>query len=186
MIAVLDACVIYPPALRDVFMWLAAVAVYEPRWTEEIHAEWIRNVLKDRPDVTPEQLERTRRLMDQVSPKCLVSGYEARIPNLELPDIDDRHVLAAAIEANATVIVTFNLSDFPRSALEPYGVRALAPDAFLESLYRHNSPRFLRGIQRHRASLKNPPKAAEEYLESLASQKLNRTARCLEAHKEEI
>ncbi|HLK60606.1 MAG TPA: PIN domain-containing protein [Chthonomonadaceae bacterium] len=186
MIAVLDACVIYPPALRDVLMWLAVVVAYEPRWTEEIHAEWMRNVLEDRPDVTPEQLERTRRLMDQVSPKCLVSGYETRIPSLQLPDVNDRHVLAAAIEAGATVIVTFNLSDFPRAALEPYGIRALAPDPFLEMLYKQNSPRFLQGLQRHRTSLKNPSKTTDEYIDALISQGLKRTGHLLQAHKAEI
>jgi len=39
VIAVLDSCVLYPPALRDLLMWLASVVAYEPRWTEEIHAE---------------------------------------------------------------------------------------------------------------------------------------------------
>lgn len=132
MIAVLDACVIYPPTLRDVLMWLAVTATYEPRWTEEIHAEWIRNVLKDRPDVAPKDLERTRQLMDRVHPKCLVTGYESRIPELNLPDLNDRHVLAAAIETGATVIITFNLSDFPRALLRPYGIKAMPPDAFME------------------------------------------------------
>jgi hypothetical protein len=63
-------------------MWLAVVKAYEPRWTEEIHAEWIRNVLADRPDVTPAQLERTRWWMDQIDPTCLVSGHEVHIPTL--------------------------------------------------------------------------------------------------------
>lgn len=71
-----------------------------------------------------------------MNPKCLVSGYEARIPDLQLPDPNDRHVLAAAIEAGATVIVTFNLSDFPRFSLQPYGIRAVPPDTFLETLFR--------------------------------------------------
>ena len=57
MIALLDANVLYPPALRDLLMWLAVVLAYEPRWTEEIHSEWMRNVLKDRQEVTPAQLE---------------------------------------------------------------------------------------------------------------------------------
>jgi len=57
MIALLDACVLYPPALRDLFMWLATSRAYQPRRTEEIHAEWIRNVLEDRHEVTREQLE---------------------------------------------------------------------------------------------------------------------------------
>lgn len=186
MIAVLDACVLYPPALRDLLMWLAVVVAYEPRWTEEIHAEWMRNVLKDRPDVTPAQLERTRKLMDQIDPNCLVSGYERHLSALTLPDEDDRHVLAAAIEAGASVIVTFNLSDFPRQALTPYGVRALAPDAFLESLFTQNQARFLRGIRQHRASLKNPPKSVKEYLTGLKFQGLTQVVKRLEAHPDEI
>ena len=186
MIAVLDACVIYPPALRDALMWLAVVKAYEPRWTEDIHAEWMRNVLADRPDVTPEQLGRTRRLMDQTSSNSLVSGYERHIPSLILPDANDRHVLAAAIEANASVIVTFNRNDFPARVLSPYGIRALAPDAFLESLFATNQPRFLRGIRQHRASLKNPPKTVEEYLSALRAQGLTRTALRLEAHQNDL
>jgi predicted nucleic acid-binding protein len=37
---------------------------------------------------------------------CLVTGYEPLIGAVELPDPDDRHVLAAAIRARAQVIVT--------------------------------------------------------------------------------
>ena len=186
MIAVLDACVIYPPALRDVLMWLAAVIAYEPRWTEQIHHEWMRNVLMDRPDVTLAQLERTRRLMDQVNPKCLVTGYEARIPGLQLPDANDRHVLAAAIETGADVIVTFNLSDFPLDALDPFSVRALPPDAFMGAMFRENKPRFLRGLRQHRASLVNPAKSAELYVESLLSHGCHRTALLVRSHLADI
>ncbi len=186
MIAVLDANVLYPPALRDLFMWLAVTKTSEPRWSEEIHAEWIRNVLEDRPDVTVTQLERTRRLMDQIHPKSLVTGYEARTPALSLPDLNDRHVLAAAIEACATVIVTFNLSDFPRAALAAYGIRSVAPDAFLETLLDRQHARFLQGIRKHRLSLKSPPKTVEEYLTTLLNQSLHKTAGRLEAYRDKI
>ena len=186
MIVLLDANVLYPAALRDLLMWLAVVAAYEPRWTEEIHAEWMRNVLKDRSEVTVAQLERTRRLMDQVNPRCLVSGYHAHIPALILPDQDDRHVLAAAIEAGATVIVTFNLRHFPRKTLAPLGIRALAPDVFLEALLAQNQARFLRGLRQHRASLHNPPKTVEEYLASLTAQGLSRIAVHLEKHRDKL
>lgn len=186
MIALLDANVLYAPGLRDLLMWLAVVLAYEPRWTEEIHAEWMRNVLKNRPDVTPVQLARTRRLMDQVNPKCLVSGYQERIPALTLPDPDDRHVLAAALEAGAGVIVTFNLRHFPRKTLEPLGMRALTPEAFLETLFVHNPPRFLRGLRQHRASLHNPPRTVDEYLSALAAQGITRIAARLEAHRDAL
>lgn len=79
IVAVLDACVLYPPSLRDLLMRVAVVGAYEPRWTEEIHDEWIRNVLADNPQTTSAQLERTRRLMNQAITNGLVSGYEPRI-----------------------------------------------------------------------------------------------------------
>jgi hypothetical protein len=46
-------------------------------------------------------------------------------------DAKDRHVLAAAVRANAEVVVTFNVGDFPESALKPYEIVALHPDEFL-------------------------------------------------------
>ncbi len=121
--------------------------------------------------------------MDKVNSSCLVIGYEEYIPDLQLPDENDRHVLAAAILAGATVIVTFNLSDFPRSALKPFSIRAFPPDAFLEALLRENPVRFLRGIKLHRSSMNNPPMSQDQYLQSLASQKLNKTAERLSIHK---
>ena len=180
IIALLDACVLYPPALRDLFMWLAVDMLYQPRWTEEIHDEWMRNVLADRPELSRSQLERTRRLMDKIDENCLVYGYEALIPTLSLPDTNDRHVLAAAIEAKAAQIVTFNLSDFPITKLRPYGVRAVHPDMFLCALFDDNAAAFLRTLQTHRASLKRPPKTAEEYLETFRINKLTKLAQRVE------
>jgi len=127
---VLDASVLYPPSLRDLLMWLAAARLFVPRLTDEIHTEWIRNVLADHVNVTPAQLERTRHLMNQVAPMCLVTGYEERIQTLRLPDAKDRHVLAAAIESHVDVIVTFKLSDFPMTILQAYGIQPAHPDLF--------------------------------------------------------
>ena len=148
IVSVLDSCVLYPPSLRDLFMWLAAAIVYQPRWTQDIHAEWMRNVLQDNPDVTAVQLERTRRLMDRVSDESLVTGYEKHIPTLTLPDPDDRHVLAAAIETKASVIVTFNLSDFTAAVLRRYGIRAMHPDKYLTALFDDAPELFLMGVKK--------------------------------------
>jgi len=111
--AVYDACVLYPAPLRDFLMWLALSGRFRARWSLEIHNEWKRNLLKNRPDLTTEQLDRTSDLMDQAIPDACVYGYERLIEGLTLPDVDDRHVLAAAIRCNASVIVTFNQKDFP-------------------------------------------------------------------------
>lgn len=186
IVAVLDACVLYPAALRNLLLWLAAAIVYQPRWTEAIHAEWIRNVLKNNPDITAAQLERTRRLMDRVSDDCLVTGYEKHIAALTLPDPEDRHVLAAAIEAKAAIIVTFNLSDFPAAVLKQYGVRAMHPDKYLTALLKEAPELFLTGVKDHRASLKRPPKSVEEYLEALKTNGLLQLVERLERHREAI
>nr|WP_244508076.1 PIN domain-containing protein [Mesorhizobium sp. ORS 3428] len=75
----------------------AGGGLYRAKWTEEIHDEWIRNLLRDRPDLKPEQVYRTRDLMNRAVPDCLVDGYQELLPSLALPDENDRHVLAAAI-----------------------------------------------------------------------------------------
>src|SRR4051794_5934239 len=101
-------------------MHLALLDLFKARWTAAIHDEWVRNVLADRPDLTPAQLNRTRALMDANVRGALVEGHEPLIETLALPDPDDRHVLAAAVHAGADGIVTFNLADFPDDALRPH------------------------------------------------------------------
>ena len=71
--------------------------------------------------------------MHRAVPDALVRDYAHLIPNLSLPDPNDRHVLAAAITASANVIVTFNLKDFPATALSPHGLVARHPDLFLKA-----------------------------------------------------
>jgi len=183
--ALLDACTLYPAPLRDFFMRLA-VNLYQPKWTEKIHEEWIRNVLEDRPDLTPAQLTRTRDLMNRHAGACLVSGYEALIPTLTLPDPDDRHVLAAAIKGEASVIVTFNLKDFPARVLGIHHIRAVHPDDFAVSLYQTDPDVFIQLVKRHRQALVNPRKEVKEYLATLFQCGLKKTVSLLETHQAEI
>ncbi|MCL2716193.1 MAG: PIN domain-containing protein [Alphaproteobacteria bacterium] len=105
---VLDANVLYGQRIRSLLMELAVSDMFRPRWTQEIHREWMVAV-SERTGIKVERLERTRRAMDAAAPDALVTGYEHFIPLLSLPDPDDRHVLAAAIRAKASAIVTFNV-----------------------------------------------------------------------------
>jgi hypothetical protein len=94
-----DANVLYPAELRNFLMHLALMGMFRAKWSADVHEEWMRNLLKNRSDLTREKLERTRQLMDKAAPDALVTGYQHLIPGLLLPDEDDRHVLAAAIRA---------------------------------------------------------------------------------------
>jgi hypothetical protein len=174
--ALYDACVLYPAPLRDLLMWLALTDLFRARWTNAIHEEWIRNVLKDRPDLTRSQLERTRDLMNANVRDCLVTGYEDLIDAVTLPDPDDRHVLAAAIRGRADVIVTFDLDDFPADAIQPYGIDAQHPDDFVTHLLDLAPITVYRAVKRQREALKNPSKTPEELLETLERQRLVQTA----------
>lgn len=167
-----DACVLYPAPLRDLLMHVAVTDLYRAKWTEAIHDEWIRNVLKDRPDLKPEQLFRTRDLMNAHVRDCLVTGYETLIDAITLPDPNDRHVLAAAISAGADLIVTFNLRDFPEENLKPIGIEAQHPDDFLMFQLDLAPNIVCAAAKRHRASLRNPAKDVEEYLATLEAQGL--------------
>lgn len=131
-VVLLDANVLYPAPLRDFLLTLAKDGLYAAKWTDEIHDEWTRNLAKKRPEIA-EKLPRTRELMNKSIPDSLVTGYDSLINGLELPDPDDRHVLAAAIRCNAQIIVTSNLKDFPPEVLDQYGIEALHPDDFLDA-----------------------------------------------------
>src|SRR5262249_27249287 len=94
------------------------------------------------------------------------------IDSLVLPDPNDRHVLAAAIRANAQVIVTCNLKDFPGETLSRLDIEAQHPDDFFISLFAVAPGLVCTAVKRQREGLRNPPKTAEELLVTLESQGL--------------
>ncbi|PRH22576.1 PIN domain-containing protein [Burkholderia multivorans] len=181
--AIYDACVLYPAPLRDFLMRLALSGCFRARWSAHITDEWKRNLLDNRPDLTAEQLDRTSSLMDRAIPDAVVTGYESLIAGLVLPDADDRHVLAAAIRCNASVIVTFNRKDFPEEALLPYGIEAQHPDAFGDNLFDLEPAVVVAAARRQREALKQPPLTADRYLEILRRQGMVQTCQSLDAYR---
>lgn len=177
--AIYDASVLYPAPLRDLLLHVALTDLFRARWTNAIHEEWIEALLRHRPELSRERLERTRQLMDASVLDCLVRGYENLIPSLQLPDPNDRHVLAAAIRAKANVIVTANLRHFPASALAPYDIVAQHPDLFIHHLLRMAPGPICEAIKTHRLSLKHPPKNVEQYLETLEKHGLSQAVNTL-------
>ena len=174
-IVLYDSCVLYPAPLRDLLMHLALTNLYRAKWTNAIHEEWMRNVLADRPDLKLKQLERTRDLMNAHALDCLVNGYERLIPSLVLPDPNDRHVLAAAIQASASIIVTYNLKDFPPKIISNYEIEAQHPDIFISHLLDIAPAVVCSAIRKLRTSLKKPPLDTKAYLNILERQSLPKT-----------
>jgi predicted nucleic acid-binding protein len=183
---VLDSCVLYSASLRDFLLRLADNQLVAPHWSEEIQNEWTSNLLRNRSDLNQEKIERTRRKMDSQFPNGLIRGYEFIVPTLSLPDPKDRHVLAAAIHAEAEYIVTFNLRDFPKTILQSHGIEAVSPDGLVLRLIQQIPSHILDAVKIHRLSLKRPSKTVNEYLATLEKQGLPKTVAFLREHEEDI
>jgi predicted nucleic acid-binding protein len=153
---------------------LADTELVQAKWTQEIHNEWMRNLQKNRPDLSWDKIERTKDLMNAAVLDALVEGYEYLIPTLILPDPDDRHILAAAIHAKASVIVTSNLKDFPIEILEGYGIETLTSDDFACNLLELDSETVIAVIREQRSDLRHPPKTARQMLDDFARHGLQR------------
>ena len=183
-VALFDACVLYPAQLRDLLLRAARGDTFKARWTDRIHDEWINALLRNRSDLSVAQLARTRELMNAAVPDCLITDYEPYIEQLELPDPDDRHVLAAAIRAQAGVIVTMNLRHFPENAVGRYGISAQHPDEFLNHLFDLRSAAVCAAVREMRKALRNPPKTVQELLDDLERAELPLTVARLMQMKE--
>lgn len=176
---VLDTNVIYPLWTRDLLMWFAFYELFTPKWSENIFSEWIE-VMKRKGVPEAEALKRAN-LMNRAFPDALVKNYEPLINKLELPDPDDRHVLAAAIKTNANLIITNNLKDFPQDYLSRFGLKVKKPDDFFTEIIDLNKDLSLAAFRKLVLNKKNPPYDEYEVLEIFRRSGLNYTADYLHA-----
>lgn len=163
----LDANVLYSLTRTDITLQASRAGIFRARWSEHIHAEWMRNLAANRPDLDPARIERRRAVMDANLLDPLVTGYEPLIPGLTAINEKDRHVLAAAIQGGCSVNVTENITDFPAEALAPHDIEAQHPDVFLIHQMGLDPSRFLAAVKVLRQRMSNPPCAADEYLDKL-------------------
>lgn len=177
--AFLDANVLYPALLRDILLRLASQDLFQVQWSRQIHDEWMAALVRDRPDISPARMERTRQLMDTHFQDACVKGYEHLIETITLPDADDRHVLAAAIYCGARILVTTNLRDFPDAVLAGFEIEAVHPDAFILGLLGSRQSEVVAALQRLRQSFKNPPRTTVDLLANMKRHGLTASADAL-------
>ena len=114
--------------------------------------------------------------MEAAAPDATVHGYEHLIPDLVLPDPDDRHVLTAAITAEAELLVTWNLKDFPTTAVQRYGLEVLSPHDLATRLLVNTPEETKAAIEALRRSLRSPPYSQTQMIERLAQVDLIRSS----------
>ena len=185
--ALLDACVLYPLAMTDALLSLATTGFFAAKWTTRIEGEWIRSLERARPDLVGRLTIRRDSMRDAVPDwEVLESAWAPLEGGINLPDPDDRHVLAAAIAGHADCVVTSNLKHFPPQVLADYGIEAIDPDTFIINQWDLDPVAAIAAFKRMRARRKNPRSSPEDFADALEIGGLPSTAERLRAAAELI
>jgi len=160
---VLDACVLHLAPVRDILLNLAEQEIYTPKWSKIIEDEWLRNLLKNRPDLKEANLKRTISAMEREFTGANVTNFEHHIPTIQIPDPDDRHIVACAIQCKAEIIVTTNLKDFPTEELEKFDIIAQHPDDFICDLFKMDKNAAIKALNVQLKFPKILPKQKKNY-----------------------
>jgi len=176
---VLDTNVIYPIEIRDLLFWFAHYDLYTTKWSKHIFDEW--EIVMRRRGVTEEEIYKRVGKATAAFPDALVENYEPLIDTLRLADEKDRHVLAAAIKANADIIVTNNIKDFPEEYLSTFGLTAKSADEFLADLIDLNPAIAIQAFRELVLHRQNPDLDEFQVLDAMRRNGLTDTANFLHA-----
>lgn len=127
----LDANVIYSITLTDVLLTLAEHDLFLPLWSPRVLQEAQEAASRTLPDAAQQAFRKRLLIMDQAFPESSIHVEESEWSRFDLPDPDDRHVLAAAVQGQADALVTRNIKDFPQKLLAPFAIQAITPDDLL-------------------------------------------------------
>ena len=169
VVAVLDACVLYPFLVRDVLLRLAEADVYAPVWSDEILAELERNLTTNASvDGT-----RVRTLLSSAFPAAAADSWRTHMHEVPVAVHEkDRHVVAAAIDREAAFVVTYNLPDFAAPSLERLGIGVETADGFLSERFLERPSAVIEVLRAQLQELSKPalrPEMLAEVLPGLAA-----------------
>lgn len=189
--ALVDACALTGALKRNLLLSLAEAEFFRVRWSAQILHETeaaIREVLTGKGvEDADDRAARARGYMEAAFEEAMVAGFEAMMTSCAgLPDPNDAHVVAAALKAQAAVIVTDNLRDFPDAILEPLNLEARSTDAFIADTIALDPGRAIAAIRTMRERLRRPEKTAEMLLLDMEASGLIETADFLRPHVQSL
>ena len=132
-----DANVLYSRVLRDYLLYAADAELISIRWSAAILSEVIEHLSANLLAFDAEAGRRLVAAMTAAFPNAEVDIDDAtrqRVAPMALPDEDDRHVLEAAVAAEAEILRTDNIKDFPTEAMKVVDIQALTADDLISLL----------------------------------------------------
>jgi predicted nucleic acid-binding protein len=175
----LDANVLYPSTLRDLFLTLARQGKFQLYWSDRIIDEWLINV---RPTLPRHQKSLLEKIIEELKIDFSYSwiyNHGGVLNNPTLKDQDDIHVIEAAIKAEVNYIITFNTRDFPNSLLKKYDIRAVHPDRFLSDRMLDDKEEIIKAVELLCLTQRYEKQQTHQVIESLKNRGLLRTVRMM-------
>lgn len=163
--AALDANVLVPASLRDTLLRAAEAGLFVPFRSDDVLAELRRTLVSNQ--MTSEPAATRMILAVQRTFPDATAITDASLLDLVTNDPKDRHVLAAAISTESSLIVTFNVRHFRGRDLDPHRVTATTPDTFLRRLLRDHTAQIVALLGEQAAGLKRHPTTTEDVLRRL-------------------
>jgi predicted nucleic acid-binding protein len=178
--AVIDACVFYGMLKTDVLMSLCVRGLFAAKWSERIENEWVGHLSKNLPDKQVEIIQRRDQMRASVPDWAVDDAAIGTLdPVLQLPDMDDRHVLAAAIVGHADCIVTEDTRGFGDEIVSQYGIEVIDTDTFIINQMDLDEYQALAALKAMRQRWKNPKATPEDFCDAFEKNKLLLTAQRL-------
>lgn len=170
-VVVYDANVLFPFHISHILTFMAVKRLVVARWTSMIQNEWLKRLGEKFPDDL-ESCKRRCDAMNRALPDAMVAGYEQRIEGISFPDLDDRHVIAAALQAGASAIVTRDRRHFTPEILKPFNLIPIDPDDLLVGCHERFPEDCVQAVEAARLSLTRSRPSWDQYLDTLDTEDL--------------
>lgn len=160
-----DANILYSRTLRDYFLYAADQGAIEIHWSQQILDEMSRN-LRHNLGLNEADTARLELLMDDYIEYALIDVESEDLVAVDgvAMDAGDRHVLAAALSADADILLTENIRHFPSEWMTQHGIELLSAGELFVRLA-EQFPDKIRAA--HELTVSYSPKSAMDVLATL-------------------
>lgn len=180
---VLDTDVLVGALVRNIILTFAEAGFFRARWSSTTICQEFEPAVIRAANLSPEKAAFQRARIEEAFPEGEIAEDPVLVDGLILPDPDDRHIFAVAIQAKAALIVTNNLKDFPAAALIAHQIEPISADSFIADCIDLAGPEAIAELRDLRERFRRPEMDAEAFLRLVEERGLSQTAAMLQDYR---